>query len=59
MAGQMGVTQATGPLSDISKGVTSMASMLGGQVRCAPMWHGAARVAARIRCSAVQALRLW
>lgn len=33
MASQMGVSQATGPLGDLSKGVQGMASMLGGQVR--------------------------
>lgn len=32
MASQMGVSQATGPLGDLSKGVSSMASMLGSQV---------------------------
>lgn len=33
MASQMGVSQATGPLGDLSKGVSSMANMLGAQVR--------------------------
>lgn len=32
MATQMGVSQATGPLGDLSKGVQDMASMIGGQV---------------------------
>jgi hypothetical protein len=32
MASQMGVSQATGPLGDLSKGVSSMANMLGAQV---------------------------
>lgn len=36
MASQMGVSQATGPLGDLSKGVQDMASMLGGQVSTAP-----------------------
>jgi hypothetical protein len=36
MATQMGVSQATGPLGDLSKGVQDMASMLGGQVSTAP-----------------------
>lgn len=33
MASQMGVSGAATPLEDLSKGVSSMASMLGGQVR--------------------------
>jgi hypothetical protein len=33
MATQMGVSQATGPLGELSKGVSNMANMLGAQVR--------------------------
>jgi hypothetical protein len=41
MASQMGVSGASGTLADLSKGVSSMASMLTAEVRTATLQHEA------------------
>jgi hypothetical protein len=56
MAQQAGIQQASGPLEDLQKGVTSLAEMFGGQVRAARRGAGLAAGPGPRRCGHARAV---